>query len=227
MRRLRWITAALTLLLPLLAGPARAADVDPCSLPLAERTGNWTCFAPSPTSLAAPESFCRIEGCWAQHGQASSSFAGSGTYGYGSEQLGTVRLDFEVRFNGARSTSWPVTFQSSRVVSNLIIAGDRLYTSATYPAGKPVEPSQVGHYERAVVPAGQTVQWKPNGYKSYDTNTSWVSIVHEWSWQDPEHPGTWYFWAKSVKALRQDSGGYWFTGADDLPDDPAHAGYNG
>jgi hypothetical protein len=75
--------------------------------------------------------------------------------------------------------------------------------------------------------AHQRISWNPNGYKSYENTTAWASIVHEWTWHDPSsaYPGRWYFYAKSIKLKRQDSGAYFFEGESSLPKTPAGSGW--
>ena len=136
-------------------------------------------------------------------------------------------LEASLRFNGAQSISKPVSFRSSRTVASLLIEGERLYVSSARPEGAPVSPSTFAHYTHGLIAAGDTVRWSPNGYKSFNNTTSWASIVHEWDWTDPNYPGHWFFYAKSIKAQRQDSGAYYFTGSDNLPADAARGGYAG
>jgi hypothetical protein len=40
------------------------------------------------------------------------------------------------------------------------------------------------------------------------------------------HPGTWYFWAKSVKFVNVGKGTYHFGDDDDLGENPAGSGYS-
>jgi hypothetical protein len=76
------------------------------------------------------------------------------------------------------------------------------------------------------VSAGQQCKWT-SGYKSYNNTTSWASIVHEYSWQDPSsaYPGTWYLYVKSTKLLHSGSN-YLFQKSNSVPVSPASSGWH-
>jgi hypothetical protein len=222
------------------AGTPAAAEVDQCARPLAARAGNWFCLGTAARAKAAHDrarralglpdaaaGYCRVEGCWTRYSAVSADFAGSGTYGYGKTHLGDVSMYFEVTMNGAQSTSRPVWFESTRGVRDFVIEGDRLYLSSAHPEGKPVSPSKYSFYGPVSAAAHQRISWNPNGYKSYENTTAWASIVHEWTWHDPSsaYPGRWYFYAKSIKLKRQDSGAYFFESESSLPTTPAGSGW--
>lgn len=77
-----------------------------------------------------------------------------------------MHLYFEVTLKGAQSRSKPVRFESSAAVVNLIFEGNRLLYTKKYPAGLPVGGAGNSHLA-GNVPAGETVQWTPNGYKAF------------------------------------------------------------
>lgn len=155
----------------------------------------------------------------------ASGYSATGYFGYGDRQLGEVQLYFEVTLNGAHSLSRPVRFESSVAVVNLIFEGNRLLYTPRYPAGIPVGGAGNSHLA-GNIPAGETVQWTPNGYKAYYNKASEQSVWHEWSWNMADHPGTWYFWAKSVKFIDVGEGTYHFGHDDDLGENPAGSGYS-
>jgi len=64
------------------------------------------------------------------------------------------------------------------------------------------------------------------GYKAYYNKASEQSVWHEWSWNMADHPGTWYFWAKSIKFIDVGRGVYHFGHDDDLGENPAGSGYS-
>ena len=246
MKRLRTIAAALCVAATVLVCPAAyggtpaAAEVDQCARPLAARVGNWFCFGTVAQAKAARDrarralglapaaaGYCRVEGCWDRYNARAADFAGSGTYGSGRTHLGNISMYFEVKMSGAKSTSKPVWFESTRGVRDFVMEGDRLYLSSAHPEGKPVSPSQYSHYGPVSAAAHQKVFWKPNGYKSYENTTAWASIVHEWTWHDPSsaYPGRWYVYAKSIKLRRQSSGAYYFELDKSLPKTPAGSGW--
>jgi hypothetical protein len=198
-----------------------------CAKPLAERSGNWLCPAsPIPASIASSnEGYCKIQGCWSVYSEVASGYSATGYFGYGDTQLGEVQLYFEVTLKGAQSRSRPVRFESSAAVVNLIFEGNRLLYTPRYPAGIPVGGAGNSHLA-GKIPAGETVQWTPNGYKAYYNKASEQSVWHEWSWNMAGHPGTWYFWAKSVKFVDVGKGTYHFGHDDDLGENPAGSGYS-
>jgi hypothetical protein len=139
-----------------------------CAKPLAERSGNWLCPAnPIPASTASSnEGYCKIQGCWNVYSEVASGYSATGYFGYGDTQLGEVQLYFEVTLKGAQSVSKPVRFESSAAVVNLIFEGNRLLYTPRYPAGISVGGAGNSHLA-GNIPAGETVQWTPNGYKAY------------------------------------------------------------
>ena len=205
----------------------RAIGQTQCAKPLAERSGNWLCpdsLIPASTA-SSNEGYCRMQGCWSVYSEVASGYSATGYFGYGDTQLGEVQLYFEVELNGAQSRSRPVRFESSAAVVNLIFEGNRLSYTHRYPAGIPVGGAGNSHLA-GDIPAGETVQWTPNGYKAYYDNASEQSVWHEWSWNMADYPGTWYFWAKSVKFDRVGKTTYHFGHDDDLGEDPAGSGYS-
>ena len=198
-----------------------------CAKPLAERSGNWLCPArPIPASTASSSGgYCRKQGCWYVYSVTKSGYSATGYFGYDDTQLGEVQLYFEVTLNGAHSVSRPVRFESSAAVVNLIFEGNRLLYTPRYPAGTQVGSAGNSHVA-GNIPAGETVQWTPNGYKAYYNLASEQSVWHEWSWNMADYPGTWYFWAKSVKFVDVGEGTYHFGDDDDLGENPAGSGYS-
>ena len=220
-----------------------------CSLPLDQRTGAWVCddetvggttqsTAAAQANMASPgvqaqsagasvtaldENCPRVNACWRQYSVTDSDFLGSGTYGYGKTKLGNALFTFEVKTNGAQSVSKPLYFYSTRGTKTVTMEAERLYTSTAQPAGKPVKPSTYSLYGPiSNVSANTRVNWSPNGFKSYENTTAWMTVVHQVTWTDPSSnfPGRWYYFAKSIKAKRQSSGAYYFQGSHSLPTTP-------
>lgn len=183
-----------------------------------------------PEGATQPQTDCDHLGCWTRYSDFRSDFSGTGWYGYDDEVLGEVVWFYNIRLNGAQSSTSPIWFRSTRGVSNLIFVGDRLYTSAKYPGGNPVNDGD--EYEQrwvGSVGADQTAYWQ-GGYTSYENTTQYASIVHNVTWTDPssEYPGRWYFYAKSIVAERRVDDYailYEFLSEENLPDDPAGAGW--
>lgn len=219
-----------------------AAQASQCAHPLAQRVGAWVCGDITPAkasaiqtqaradlSKAAPGALtsgtCNASGCWNTYNSYSSDFSGSGWYGYGSTSLGNINWYFDATYTGFAELSKPVWFRSTRGVSSLVFTGDRLYISASYPGGNPVNGgASYRTYPYGSSSANVTAYWN-GGYGSYENTVQWTTIVHEVSWRDPSssYPGQWYFYAKSVKALRN-SGGYTFQGLS-LPASPTGSGW--
>lgn len=218
--------------------------IDPvCKLPVAERTGNWFCpdeagsaaLAQKAAKLAADDggastmSTCKSGGCWNRYATYHSDFSGHGTYGYNGHGVGTVDLGFTVKNAGGQLTTFPVHFDASTVTSSLHMEGDRFYYSASTPAGAPVTPSKFGFVNYGGAIAGAYRTWTPNGYKSYENTVAHTGVVIEWVWGHPEYPGTWYFYAKSIKAHRNGTGSaitYQFGADNDLGSSPIGSGYH-
>jgi hypothetical protein len=241
-------TALLTIAAALTAGTARAAlsptsslaakghypgatvsavGQSQCAKPLAERSGNWLCMV-NPVSARTATSdtgYCKVQGCWYVYSEVASGYSATGYFGYDDQQLGVVQLYFEVVLNGAESRSKPVRFESSAAVVNLIFEGNRLLYTHRHPAGVPVGGAGNSHLA-GNVPAGETVQWTPKGYRAYYDKAPEQSVWHEWNWNMADYPGTWYFWAKSVKFDRVGKTTYHFGHDDDLGEDPAGTGYS-
>lgn len=134
---------------------------------------------------------------------------------------------FELKLNEAQSISKPVLFVSNRGVRNLIISGERLYCSSKYPGGAPVDGGKtLSPYGPHSPAANQKVYWVPNGYKSYENTVAVATIAHQFTWQDPSFPGTWFFYVKSIKFAKQSGGGYKFESVGSLPSSPDAGGYN-
>jgi hypothetical protein len=76
------------------------------------------------------------------------------------------------------------------------------------------------------VPPATQRAWLPNGFKSYDNkNFDHVQAV-EFTWQDPEYPGTWYVFVKSLNATSPTKDIYKFRDAGQLPAEPFGGGYH-
>jgi hypothetical protein len=217
---------------------------DQCDHPLAERTNAWVCPASSPSvspadtvsigrseKASAAAEACSVSGCWDRVGAAEVEFLGQGTYGFGRTRLGNVKFHILINMNGAQSISKPVQFESTRGVRNLIMEGVRLYVSAAYPQGHPVQgKSTHAAYVRKSVAANSQAEWKPNGYKSFENTTTYASIQHTFSWQDVSsgYPGKWFFVVKSPKAehhVDDKDHKYWFDDVNDLPANWYYSGY--
>ncbi len=194
---------------------ASAIGQSDCAKPLAERSGNWLCVVDPVSARTTVEGYCKGQGCWYVYSEVASGYSATGYFGYGDTQLGEVQLYFEVVLKGAQSRSRPVRFESSAAVVNMIFEGNRLLYTPTYPAGIAVGGAGNSHLA-GEIPAGETVQWTPNGYKAYYNKASEQSVRHEWSWNMADYPGTWYFWAKSVKFIDVGRGVDHFGHDDDL-----------
>lgn len=208
-------------------GIVSSAGQSQCARPQAERLGNWLCMVnPIPADTASSnKGYCKIQGCWYVYSVTKSGYSATGYFGYGDTLLGKVQLYFEVTLNGAQSRSKPVRFEASAAVVNMIFEGNRFLYTSKHPAGTPVGGARNSHHA-GNVPAGKTVQWTPNGYKAYYNKASEQSVWHEWNWNMADYPGTWYFWAKSVKFVNVGKGTYHFGHDDDLGEDPAGSGYS-
>lgn len=204
---------------------ASAVGQSQCAKPLAGRSGNWLCMVNPVSARTAVEGYCKMHGCWSVYSVTKSGYSATGYFGYGDTQLGEVQLYFEVTLKGAQSVSKPVRFESSAAVVNLIFEGNRLLYTPRYPAGTPVGGAGNSHLA-GNIPAGETVQWTPNGYKAYYNKASEQSVWHERNWNMADYPGTWYFWAKSVKFVGVGEGTYHFGQDDDLGENPAGNGYS-
>ncbi len=216
-----------------------AAGADQCAKPMDARSGAWVCDADAekkeePSTLAAEadgggkrEGHCTLAGCWHRVGPAEAEFSGGGAYGFGKTPLGRVRVFVRIKMNGAQSVSKPVWFRSTRGVGSMTIEGERLYVSKAHPEGKPVSNNTYAFYGPKKASASSKVEWKPNGYKSYEKTTAWATIAHNFVWTDPssEYPGRWYFYVKSIKLKKHGSGRYDFSEEKDLPKDAQGAGY--
>lgn len=219
-----------------------AAGADQCAKPTAERTGSWLCDTDTDTdgSSDGPKTLaqkadgggrrvghCTLAGCWHRVGPAEAEFSGGGTYGFGKTPLGRVRVFIRIKMNGAQSVSQPVRFRSTRGLGSLTMEGERLSVSKAPPEGTPVPNHTYSIYGPKKAPADRWVEWKPNGYKSYEKKAKVATIVHNFVWTDPssEHPGRWYFYVKSIKLRKHESGRYDFQDEKDLPKDAHGAGY--
>jgi len=204
---------------------ASAVGQSQCAKPLAERSGNWLCMVDPVSARTTAEGYCKVQGCWYVYSEVASGYSATGYFGYGDTQLGEVQLHFEVELKGAQSRSKPVRFESSAAVVNLIFEGNRLLYTPRYPVGTPVGGAGNSHLA-GDIPAGEPVQWTPNGYKAYYNKASEQSVWREWNWNMADYPGTWYFWAKSVKSVNVGKGIYHFGHDDDLGENPAGSGYS-
>ena len=155
----------------------------------------WPGYAAEARRVLRPGGRLLLRACYTA---TASGYSATGYFGYGETQLGEVHLYFEVELKGAESRSKPVRFESSAAVVNLIFEGNRLLYTSKYPAGIPVGGAGNSHHA-GNVPAGEMVQWAPNGYKAFYKKASVQSVWHEWNWNMADYPGTWYFWAKNVK----------------------------
>lgn len=229
---------------------ADATAVAQCAKPLSQRVGAWQCspgvqtqaqrkddlesarqkgaLTASSTAVAASTGYCNGWGCWSYLASYRSYFSGGGYYGYGSTSLGSFHMEFEVTMSGAASVSKPFYDYTSRGTKSTTLSGNRLYISATYPQGNQVN----GGAAFRTSPCGargsyQSCVWPYGGYGSYENTTTWATIAHQANWTDPSssYPGRWYFYAKSIKLLRNSSGGYTFQGTT-LPQSPAFGGWS-
>ncbi len=114
-------------------------------------------------------------------------------YGYGTRTLGTASVVSDVTINGFQTISKPVEFKSNTAVSSLIMEGERLYISPTYPGGNGVNHGASRSFYGPIYPStGFYAQWVPNGYKAYENTVQTGSVVHEMSWTVAGYPGSWY-----------------------------------
>lgn len=206
-----------------------------CTKQMHERVGHWLCPNNARVwqarSSAAPNSsgsgwYCAIDGCWDVYGTAKSDYYGSGEFGFGGTVIGSAYFHFDVSLNGGQSASKPVTFYSTAETGSLVMEGDRLYYSARYPGGNQVDHgSRWSFFPRYyALPAYDTAYWSPNGYVAYENTVQTGSVVHEWVWTVPGYPGSWYYYAKSVKFNKTRSG-YSFGSATYLGRSPTGSGW--
>lgn len=122
----------------------------------------------------------------------------SGTWGYGSTQLGTAYYYVQWQLTGARTVSKPVRWYTSRNTINVVWSGD-LLNAAPGATGTPVS----GKYAPYVVgnaTAYTPKTWDPNGYQSFD-NTMWDHAqVNQFSWSLSGYTGYWYAYIKSISS---------------------------
>lgn len=170
-------------------------------------------------------------GCWNRVSSAKAEFDGSGSYGSGPLPLGETKFFIRIVMSGARSASKPVRFTSSRGTSSVDFEAERLFLSKAHPGGKQVDlpggRSSYALYTTGAHPADQPVEWLPNGYRSFENTTKFASIAHEFVWRDVSsaYPGRWFFFVKSLKLTRQESGAYFFLSDTDLPKNWFGSGY--
>lgn len=121
-----------------------------------------------------------------------------------------MEFHFKVTISGYATKSTYVWFRSTRGVRALVFTGDRLYLSAKYPGGAPVNGGGAYRtYPYGNVSANTTASWL-NGYGSYENTVQYASIVHQYSWKDTssQYPGLWYVYAKSLRMVK--GNGYTF-----------------
>lgn len=206
---------------------AGSGGSDQCGKATSQRVGNWVCpAAPSASTpmKAAYTNYCDPIICWYKYDQKSADVGGSDYWGYGGTQLGNVDVYAGFQLQGAQTVSYPVQYRNSGDTTNVVFTGDLLN------AAPGVEGTQVSGkfslYNAGNVPAGTMATWDPNGYKSYD-NTMWDhSQVHEWTWNAPGYPGSWYIYAKSTCTHTFDQINYEFYAVDQLPANPDGNGWN-
>lgn len=236
-------------------GPDNAASAggtgeDQCSLPVAQRSGAWTCMSTTPASaravaqkaqdslgkVAVPDAdiaaiqpadtgYCKHEGCWTRIDAGHAVYSGSGFYGYGSVELGAASLYFKTTASGRQVTTYPFWFNSTRSVKNLVLSSEDLYLSAAKKSGAPQKPRLYTQHLFKAISGGTTANYpKP---PSWSNGVAWVTNAAEATWSDTvdKYPGDWYMWAKSIKLQRQSSGAYYVQSSSSLPVSPAAAGY--
>jgi hypothetical protein len=203
-----------------------------CGKTLPEREGAWMCLENAtygtdpvdPTWVSSDElmgeqenlsqaavastATCVLGGCWTRESSVRTTFKGSGWYGYGGTTLGNAEIHFRVALSGFATKSTNVWFRSTRGVRDMVFAGDRLYLSAKYPGGAPVNNGAAyRYYPFGKVAANTTATWL-GGYGSYENTVQYATIVHNYSWKDPssQYPGRWYFYAKSIRMVKGSNG---------------------
>lgn len=216
-----------------------------CDLPVAERSGNWTCMTTTKASAvdvvkgaqaalgrssvsdvdvaAVATGYCTNRGCWDKIDTAHSTYTGNGVYGYNGKQLGTTRLYFKVNVSAATMRSDPFWFTSSRGRKSTTLSMDRLYVSAKYPGGNVMNPRKYAQKTFKAALADVASGWPTPGPSTTEKTVQYVTVAHEASWTDPSsaYPGSWTMWAKSIKMQRQPSGSYYVQGDSVLPANPA------
>lgn len=229
-----------------------SAAADPCSLPLAKRTGGWACpdeQSATPVEslrkaraalgsekisdadiadVAAGTGFCDIQGCWTQVDAYRTTYSlSAGTYGYGRTPLGTMAFTFKTVTAGTKFTVWATSFKTnSRGNTNGWINREILYLSAAYPGGNSQSPRQFSLYNDP--DHVQTVNtWLSAPEKAWYESIQQPTAAVEVGWHDPSsaYPGEWYTYAKSIKYKRQSNSTYTTQGTD-RPSDAAGAGWH-
>lgn len=200
---------------------ALAAQHAQCAAPVVQRRGHWVCPDANPglahamlmrhlaTHAAAPtDSYCENSAlnCWFVYGTAQASYFGGGSFGVGTQVLGSVSFEVDLTLNGGQIRSKPVQF--SPTVDTIDTTVDGVLSNAKQ--GIPPNPDQstVGTFVlggTGVVVANTNVYWTPNGYVSFNVRYRTKAHVHAFAWSVAGQTGGWYAWQASPIAYTADS----------------------
>lgn len=172
---------------------------------------------------------CEISGCWdpvmSGNTIVGSIYSGTGTYWYGSTELGSVDLYVKAVAAGASIRTYPLYVVTSRARSNVVLSTEDLYLSTAHPDGNAQSPPLYDQRTFGLTGAGVSNQWPAQGV-AWPNDVAWVTVAGEATWSDysSSYPGSWYVWAKSYKFERQGNGGY-IVPAKVLPTNEAGGGW--
>jgi hypothetical protein len=195
-----------------------------CSKPAGDRQGAWFCLnmtsadaretaaaaqrdlgtevvSNAAVEAAATGGHCTNQGCWSILNDYTTSYTGSGFYGYGRTTLGKASMYFKVTAKGTQLTIGPTWFRSTRGTLHPELQVEVLYISAAYPGGNSQKPMQSAVYSYdGILNAGNYLDWsKP--YPAWRQIIQVPTVVVEPVWRDTSsaYPGRWYMYAKSIK----------------------------
>lgn len=205
-----------------------ASGSDQCGKAVAERRGAWICTNDDGASTTQ-DNYCDISGCWELESVARAFFNGGGVYGYDGTQLGGISIGTNDHFNGKQVNNSVFSFRSTRNVTDLVFEAEVLEIRASAPGGIPIGEDAYKFCDTGALVADIERLYTDQcpGYLTYFAEDhDRVTVAHNASWKDIEHPGRWYFYVKSPIAGQVEDLGFRFTSADARPADPQGAGWN-
>lgn len=133
-------------------------------------------------------------------------------------------MTFTDTLNGREFRNSQFEFRSTRRMNDATMEVEILDVPLYAPSGMAMDPRMYDFCGPRSMDGDSALAWCDSGYFHYVPEAYWVTMAHEVSWYDPEHPGRWFFYAKSIKTRPQGSQ-WWFGNPSELPRNPAVGGY--
>ena len=173
------------------------------------------------TTLSA---YCNTSngGCWTVKDDSHATASVLGSFGYGANYLGDVKLQANFSLNGAQVTSTSVSGWSNTKLYDVNLESDLLHGD---PSGPGYTSNQKFNKSYGNLTANTYLAF--NNYSSYDKSYVYHANVHEMSWEEISYPyGYWYAIIKSPVAHDLNNNDiYVFTTVDDRYDNSAAGGF--